>query len=90
MEWADSLGEVDRAGVEGTGTYGAGLARYLSDRDIEVIEVNRPNWMHRHRRGKSDPTDAENAARAVLYRGSARRHRKPTLSGRVLLKPCAP
>lgn len=66
FEWAGSFGCVTRAGVEGTGTYGAGLARYFSEAGVEVIEVNRPNRMRRRRRGKSDPTDAENAARAVL------------------------
>jgi transposase len=55
-----------RAGIEGTGTYGAGLARALRDHEIEVLEVNRPDRAMRRSRGKSDPTDAENAARAVL------------------------
>jgi transposase len=59
-------GEVGKVGVEGTGSYGAGLARYLSANGIEVIEVIRPNRQVRRRRGKSDPTDAEAAARAVL------------------------
>jgi transposase len=52
--------------VEGTGTYGAGLARMLDDHEIEVLEVNRPDRAMRRSKGKSDPTDAENAARAVL------------------------
>lgn len=55
-----------RAGVEGTGTYGAGLARMLDDHEIEVLEVNRPDRAMRRSKGKSDPTDAEYAARAVL------------------------
>nr|WP_245725480.1 IS110 family transposase [Pandoraea oxalativorans] len=66
LTWANSLGHVRRAGVEGTGTYGAGLARVLRDHDIDVLEVNRPDRAARRSRGKSDPTDAENAARAVL------------------------
>ncbi|VVE59290.1 IS110 family RNA-guided transposase [Pandoraea sputorum] len=66
LTWANSLGHVRRAGVEGPGTYGAGLARVLRDHDIEVLEVNRPDRAARRSRGKSDPTDAENAARAVL------------------------
>lgn len=69
--WANSLGRVLRAGVEGTGTYGAGLARALRDHEIEVLEVNRPDRAARRLRGKSDPTDAESAARSVLS-GSAR------------------
>lgn len=54
------------AGVEGTGTYGAGLARVLRDHEIEVLEVNRPDRAARRSLGKSDATDAESAARAVL------------------------
>jgi len=64
--WARRFGTVIAAGVEGTGSYGAGLARHLAAVGIPVIEVNRPNRQHRRRRGKSDPTDAEAAARAVL------------------------
>jgi transposase len=66
LRWARSFGNVRRAGIEGTGTYGAGLARLLREEGIEVREVNRPNRSKRRRQGKSDPTDAENAARAVL------------------------
>lgn len=66
LAWATGFGEIVRAGVEGTGCYGAALARFLADAGIEVLEVNRPNRQLRRRRGKSDPTDAEAAARAVL------------------------
>lgn len=66
LAWARSLGCVHRAGVEGTGTYGAGLARVLREQGIEVLEVNRPDRSKRRLKGKSDPTDAENAARSVL------------------------
>lgn len=66
VRWASALGHFERAGVEGCGAYGAGLARHLHDRGITVIEVDRPNRQRRRRRGKSDPTDAEAAARAVL------------------------
>jgi transposase len=52
--------------VEGTGSWGAGLARFLTARGIEVIEVNRPNRQRRRQRGKSDPADAIAAGRAVL------------------------
>ena len=64
--WASSLGEIDAFGVEGTGSYGAGLARFLRGQGHKVIEVNRPDRSTRRRLGKSDPTDAEMAARAVL------------------------
>ena len=66
IAWARSFGSLHRAGVEGTGTYGAGLARSLREDEVQVLEVNRPDRAARRSRGKSDPTDAENAARAVL------------------------
>jgi transposase len=64
--WLDSLGTVTDAGVEGTGSYGYRLARALTRHGIQVREVNCPDRSRRRRRGKSDPVDAENAARAVL------------------------
>ncbi|MCP4412025.1 MAG: IS110 family transposase [Gammaproteobacteria bacterium] len=66
LKWCKSFGELLKSGVEGTGTYGAGLSRFLVRNNISVYEVNRPNRARRRLRGKSDPTDAENAARAVL------------------------
>lgn len=68
LAWAMSMsyGDLRRAGVEGTGTYGAGLTRLLREHDIEVLEVNRPDRAARRFQGKSDPTDAKSAARAVL------------------------
>lgn len=64
--WAEGQGRLTRAGVEGTGDYGRGLCQHLQANGVEVIEVNRPDRSRRRRRGKSDPIDAENAARAVL------------------------
>jgi len=66
LSWARSFSCLRRAGVEGTGTYGSGLAHLLTTNGIAVFEVNRPNRSRRRLLGKSDPTDAENAARAVL------------------------
>ncbi|MEW6471152.1 MAG: IS110 family transposase [Actinomycetota bacterium] len=66
LRWARSFGEVEAWGVEGTGCYGAGLARFLGAKGERVLEVIRPNRQVRRRKGKSDPTDAEAAARAVL------------------------
>ena len=66
LAWARELGPVVAVGVEGTGSYGAGLARHLADAGCRVVEVNRPNRQTRRRRGKSDPIDAEVAARSVL------------------------
>ena len=65
-QWSRDLGQVHAFGVEGTGSYGAGLARFLADRGYKVLEVNRPDRSVRYRKGKSDPTDAEMAARSVL------------------------
>ena len=58
--------EVEAWGVEGTGCYGAALARFLAGQGQQVWEVNRPDRSARRRRGKSDPVDAEAAGRAVL------------------------
>jgi len=66
LRWATRLGQVQRFGIEGTGSFGAGLSRWLQQQGYQVVEVNRPNRQTRRRRGKSDPVDAEAAARAVL------------------------
>lgn len=65
LRWLSGFGEVARVGVEGTGSYGAGLARFLRHAGIEVFEVDRPNRQARRRRGKSDTVDAIEAARAA-------------------------
>ena len=65
-EWLCSFGTLDRVGVEGTGAYGAGLARALRAQDVIVIEVGRPNRQARRAHGKSDTIDAVDAARAAL------------------------
>ena len=64
--WSRNLGTIRAFGIEGTGSYGAGIARFLTGRGYSVIEVNRPDRSTRYRKGKSDPTDAEMAARAIL------------------------
>src|SRR4029450_13731569 len=64
--WLGSFGSVVRMGVEGTGSYGAGLARFLRAGGVEVVEVDRPNRQARRRTGKSDPAAAVEAARAAL------------------------
>jgi transposase len=67
--WAEGFGPVRCAGIEGTSSYGAGLARHLKAKGIEVLEVERPKRRQRGSRRnvkKSDPSDAELAARAVL------------------------
>lgn len=69
--WAQTFGVLRRAGVEGTGSYGAALTHVLQTNDISVTEINRPDRSRRRGRGKSDATDAESAARSVLA-GDAR------------------
>jgi transposase len=69
VSWAQGLGPVRCAGVEGTSSYGAGVARHLKSRGIEVLEIERPKRRQRstsRRNGKSDHADAEAAARIVL------------------------
>jgi transposase len=66
VAWLEGFGDVAKVGVEGAGSYGAGLARFLRCRGVQVIEVDRPNRAARRRSGKSDPLDAIEAARAAL------------------------
>lgn len=65
-EWAGDLGQVAVYGVEGTGSYGVGLARFLRRHDDRVVEVNRPSRPDGRQHGKDDTLDAEHAARTVL------------------------
>jgi transposase len=65
LGWAHGLGEPVAWGVEGTGSYGAALARFLAANGQVVVEVNRPDRQARRRHGKSDPLDARAAAKAV-------------------------
>jgi transposase len=66
VQWASEFGHLEHAGVEGTGSFGAGLTRFLKAEGISVFEVARPKRRDQHRTGKSDSLDAEAAARAVL------------------------
>jgi transposase len=66
LAWARTFGVLHRAGVEGTGSYGAALTRYLRRQHLTVIEVNRPDRVARRRHGKTDTVDALAAAHAVL------------------------
>ena len=66
MDWLCAFGEVDVVAVESTGCYAAALVRYLREHGVRVLEVNQPHPHTRRRRGKSDPIDAETAARLAL------------------------
>jgi transposase len=81
LNWLRGFGAVELVGVEGTGSYGAGLSRHLHDEGVCVVEVDRPNRQRRRRRGKSDPQDAVSAARAAQS-GDARGEAK-TRNGNV-------
>jgi transposase len=65
LSWLGGFGTVALVGVEGTGSYGAGLARHLAAAGVKVVEVDRADRQDRHRQGKSDPLDAVSAARAA-------------------------
>ena len=65
LRWLESFGTLELVGVEGTGSYGAGLTRHLHAEGIAVVEVDRPNRQRRRRKGKSDPQDAVSAARSA-------------------------
>ena len=94
--WAQKFGVLRRAGVEGTGSYGAALTQVLQGSGVTVLEINRPDRSRRRGRGKSDVTDAESAARAVLagdatsipkaHSGLAKRLRKLNLVCRSSVK----
>ena len=66
LAWLRGFGPLAAVGVEGTGSYGAGLTTHLHTHDVTVVEVNRPNRQARRRTGKSDPADADAAAVATL------------------------
>jgi transposase len=65
LAWLRAFGPVRLVGVEGTGSYGAGLARHLAAAGVPVVEVDRSDRQDRRRQGKSDPLDAVSAARAA-------------------------
>jgi transposase len=66
LDWLCAFGQIDRVGIEGTGSYGVGIAAHLRGNSVVLVEVIRPNRQLRRRNGKSDPADAETAARAAL------------------------
>jgi hypothetical protein len=65
LGWLRGFGTVCLVGIEGTGSYGAGLARHITAAGVRVVEVDRADRQDRRRQGKSDPLDAVSAARAA-------------------------
>ena len=66
LTWAEAYGGIEAVGIEGTGGYGVGLSRTVHRAGHRVVEVNRVDRRLRRAAGKSDTSDAEAAARAVL------------------------
>ncbi len=64
--WMAGFGSIERVGIEGTGAYGAGLARHFHVAGVVVIEVDRPERQKRRKQGKSDRLDSVEAARGAL------------------------
>ena len=73
LAWLGGFGTVCLAGIEGTGSYGAGLARHIAAAGVRVVEVDRSDRQDRRRAGKSGPLDAVSAARAQSGRAARRR-----------------
>lgn len=65
LAWLTRWGTLALVGMEGTGSYGAGLARHLRAEGVRLVEVDRPDRRARRKHGKSDPVDAIAAARAA-------------------------
>ena len=78
LGWATRLGAVQRFGIEGTGSFAAGLSHWLQQQGYQVVEVNRPNRQARRRPEQVDPVDAEAAAWAVWPARPPPRPRPPT------------
>lgn len=66
LAWMCSFGQLQKIGIECTGTYGAGLLRYVQCAGVEVLEVTAPDKSDRRKRGKDDDLDAQNAAHAAF------------------------
>ncbi len=66
LAWMRAFGDLQRMGVEFTGSYGAGLLRFMQQAGIAVLEVTTPDKQDRRRRGKNDDLDAQNAAHAAF------------------------
>jgi transposase len=88
LAWLEDFGQVTKVGIEGTGSYGTGLVRFLRRNGVEVVEVNRQNRQSRRSHGKSDPLDAVEAARAAISgraTGKAKTKDGPVEAIRVLV-----
>ena len=66
LSWMRLFGQLQRVGIEATGSYGAGLLRFMQAAGVVVLEVTTPDRHDRRRRGKNDDLDAQNAAHAAF------------------------
>ncbi len=82
LGWLGGFGTVCLAGIEGTGSYGAGLARHVTAAGVRVAGVDRSDRQDRRRRGKTGPLDAVSAARAAQSGPGPRRAEGPGRRGR--------
>ena len=82
LGWLGGFGTIALVGIEGTGSYGAGLARHVAAAGIRVVEVDRSDRQDRRRQGKSDPLDAVSAARAPSPAGPGACRRAETARSR--------
>ena len=90
LAWMRSFGDLQRIGIESTGSYGAGLLRYMHAAGIEVLEVTAPDRHDRRKRGKNDDLDAQNAAHAAFagQRTVTPRSRDGMVESLRVLKAC--
>jgi transposase len=90
LAWMRAFGSLQRVGIEATGTYGAGLLRYMQKAGIEVLEVTTPDKHDRRKRGKNDDLDAQNAAHAAFAgkRTATPKSRNGMIESLRVLKAC--
>jgi transposase len=90
LAWMRSFGALQRIGIESTGSYGAGLLRFMQAAGVEVLEVTSPDRHDRRRRGKNDDLDAQNAAHAAFAgrRTVTPRSRDGMVESLRILKAC--
>src|SRR2546421_3559841 len=90
LDWLCGFGTVCLVGIEGTGSYGAGLSRHLATAGVRVVGIDRSDRQDRRRQGKSDPLDAVSAARAAQSgraRGAPKGRDGAVEAGRALIGP---
>lgn len=87
LAWLRTFGTLVLVGIEGSGVYGAGLAEHLHRAGVAMVEIDRPDRKTRRWQGKSDPVDAQAAARAAQAgrrTGTPKRHDGQVEALRVL------